>query len=109
MSETQASKPPEPSVHAKPLTSEKQNLAMVQATINEKWIAPPVTVETPVVLKFRIAKSREIFNIQVDQGSGNYLYDSAALRAVNSANPFPPFPTDLPKEYLAVTDRFISK
>jgi hypothetical protein len=35
----------------------------VQAIINEKWIAPPVTVETPVVLKLRIAKSREISNV----------------------------------------------
>ena len=70
MSETQASKPPEPSVHEKPLTSEKHYLAMVQATINEKWIAPPVTVETPRGSQIPNCQIRRNFQYPGEPGFG---------------------------------------
>ena len=82
---------------------------MVQTTIDEKWITPLLRVDNPAVLQFRIAKSGEISNIRVDQSSGSEFYDWTALRAVNAANPFSPFPTDVPKEQLDVTYRFVSQ
>jgi len=106
---TQAVKLPEPSVQEKPLNSEQEYLVMVETTIDEKWITPLLRVDNPAVLKFRIAKSGEISNIRVDQSSGSQFYDWTAWRAVNSANPFPPFPADVPKEQLDVTYPFVRK
>lgn len=83
---------------------------MVEDAIDQQWVAPPLTLNNPlVVLKFRIAKSGEISQAHMVQGSGNDHYDLAALRAVQAVNPLPPFPPDLQKSFLDVSYRFIKQ
>ena len=75
-------------------------LALVQAYIDQQWVAPPVKAHEKnlqVVLKFRILRSGKVIDLDIAQGSGNSYYDSAALRAVQRANPLPPFPSDIHK------------
>ena len=75
-------------------------LALVQRYIDQQWVAPPVKAHEKnlqVVLKFRILRSGKVIDLDIAQGSGNSYYDSAALRAVQRANPLPPFPSDIHK------------
>ena len=91
-----------------PSPGESRYLAMVEDAIDRQWVAPPLLLNDPlVVLKFRIAQSGKISQIQMDQSSGNGHYDAAAKRAIHAVNPLPPFPKDLKKSSLVVLYRFI--
>ncbi|MGD9852443.1 MAG: TonB family protein [Nitrospirales bacterium] len=95
---------------SKPSQGENRYLAMVEDAIDQRWVAPPLTLNNPVVvLKFRIAKSGEISQAHMEQSSGNDHYDLAALRAVQAVNPLPPFPPDLQKSFIDVSYRFIKQ
>ena len=92
--------------------AEGQNryLALVQAQIDQQWVAPPVKAHEKhlqVVLKFRILRSGKVIDIDIAEGSGNSYYDSAALRAVQRANPLPPFPSDIHKFSFDVRYNFV--
>ena len=85
-------------------------LGLVQAKIDQQWVAPPVAANEDnlqVVLKFRILRSGKVTNLGIDRGSGNPYYDSAAKRAVQAAAPLPPFPSDITDSYLDVRYNFI--
>ncbi len=83
-------------------------LAMVEARIDQQWVAPPLVASTPlVVLKFRIARSGEVSRIHIAESSGHAHYDSAAQRAVQAVNPLPPFPKDISDSFFDVQYRFI--
>lgn len=83
---------------------------MVEDAIDQQWVAPPLTLNNPVVVvKFHIAKSGEISQAKIEQSSGNDHYNLAALRAVLAVNPLPPFPPDLQKSFIDVSYRFIKQ
>ena len=85
-------------------------LALVQAHIDQHWVAPPVKAHEKnlqVVLKFRILRSGKVIDLDIAEGSGNSYYDSAALRAVQRANPLPPFPSDIHKFSFDVRYNFV--
>jgi len=87
-----------------------QYLAMVEDAIDQRWVAPPLTLNNHVViLKFRIAKSGYISQVHMVQSSGNDHYDSTAFRAVQAVNPLPPFPPNLQKSFIDVSYRFIKQ
>ncbi|MDR4494022.1 MAG: TonB family protein [Nitrospirales bacterium] len=95
---------------SKPSQGENRYLAMVEDAIDQRWVAPPLTLNNPVVvIKFRIAKYGEISQAHMEQSSGNDHYDLAALRAVQAVNPLPPFPPDLQKSFIDVSYRFIKQ
>ena len=80
-------------------------LALVKARIDQLWIAPQVAVEDKdlqAILQFRILRSGEVTNLQIERGSGNTYYDSAAQRAVQGADPLPSFPSEITETYLDV-------
>ena len=98
------------SASSKPAQGENRYLAMVEDAIDQRWVAPPLTLSNQVVmLKFRISKSGEISQVHMEQSSGNDHYDLAALRAVQAVNPLPPFPADLQKSFIDVSYRFIKQ
>jgi protein TonB len=85
-------------------------LALVQAHIDQQWVAPPVKAHEKnlqVVLKFRILRSGKVIDLDIAQGSGNSYYDAAALRAVQAASPLPPFPSDIRKFSFDVRYNFV--
>ncbi len=79
-----------------------QYLARVQARISGFWTAPPVDLSgkaLTVMVRFRLERDGRVSSVTIEQSSGNEYYDLAAQRAVQSAVPLPPFPSDLTDSY----------
>jgi len=93
---------------AKSSSEKNRYLAMVEDTIDRQWVAPPLLTSSPlVILTFRIARSGDIADIQIQESSGHADYDAAAQRAVEAVSPLPPFPEDVKEEELKIQYRFI--
>jgi TonB family protein len=56
---------------------------------------------------FKIARSGRIADVALKQGSGNFIYDQAAMRAVLASNPLPPLPEGYEGDFLGVTCEII--
>ena len=84
-------------------------LARLQSRIQNNW-EPPVQqrmmMTKKAIVYFKIQRSGRITNIAVETGSGDYLFDQAAVRAVTLANPLPPLPYDFPENSLGVHFEF---
>ena len=105
-----ASSSSSPSSSSKNSKGQNRYLGLIQAKIDQQWVAPPVAANEDnlqVVLKFRILRSGTVTNLDIDRGSGNPYYDSAAKRAVQAAVPLPPFPPEISESYLDVRYNFI--
>ncbi|GJL56368.1 MAG: hypothetical protein NPIRA02_35000 [Nitrospirales bacterium] len=94
-----------------PKNSSGQNryLALIEAKIEQKWVAPRVSLNEDhpqVILRFRVLPSGEVINLGIKQGSGNGYYDAAAKRAVKAASPLPPFPKDMNSSHLDLLYKF---
>ncbi len=84
------------------LAGSNQYLARVQARISGFWTAPPVDLSgkaLTVMVRFRLERDGRVSSVAIEQSSGNDYYDLAAQRAVQSAVPLPPFPSDLTDSY----------
>jgi TonB family protein len=59
--------------------------------IRQGWMRPREEgVET--LITFQVRRNGEIFDIEIEESSGNRAFDLAALRAVRNASPLPPLP-----------------
>ncbi len=56
---------------------------------------------------FRITKTGRITDVRLKKGSGRFVYDQAALRAVLASNPLPPLPEGYERDFLGVTCEII--
>ena len=100
---------PSPTTSSRNSKGQNRYLGVVQSKIDQQWVAPPVAANEnnlQVVLTFRILRSGEVSNLRIDRGSGNSYYDSAAKRAVQAADPLPPFPSEIDQSYLDVRYNF---
>jgi len=78
-------------------------IATVKRKIATNWQVPGTAgVATHCRVYFRITKSGSIDAAAVENSSGNFLFDQAALRAVVQADPLPPLPGGFPDAYLGV-------
>ncbi|RMF61453.1 MAG: TonB family protein [Calditrichaeota bacterium] len=85
-------------------------LALIQSRIQANW-EPPFdssgrTLSKMAIVYFKIQRNGQITGVAVETGSGDYLFDQAALRAVTLANPLPPLPFDFPGKNLGVHFEF---
>jgi TonB family protein len=84
-------------------------LAIIKSRIESYW-EPPVNTRSVLTLKaiaqFRIQRNGQITEIDIAEGSGDFLYDRSALRALTLASPLPPLPPDYPKSSLGVQFAF---
>ncbi len=80
---------------------------IVFAKIKSMWRNPVESVSLQATITFKIQKSGEVTGAVIETGSGNNLYDQAALRAVLSASPLPPLPTHYAGEDLTVHLNFV--
>ncbi len=85
-------------------------LSLLRARIQTNW-EPPVqssraAISNKAIIYFKIQRSGRITNMAIENGSGDYLFDQAALRAVTLANPLPPLPYDFPEKSLGVHFEF---
>jgi protein TonB len=62
----------------------------------------PTTSILRTTIHFRIEKSGIIQEVVVERSSGNFLFDQAAVRAIEAANPMPPLPREYDGDWLGV-------
>ena len=66
-----------------------------------------VGAETVVVVRFRVFRSGQVRDLELEAGSGNASLDASALRAIRQSLPLPPFPNLLPEPSLDLRFRFV--
>ncbi len=74
-------------------------LTMVDWKIRSNW-TPLASGSTPVVVRFRVLRSGEVRDVQLETSSGDNNLDIAAMRAIRQSTPLPPFINSLTEPYL---------
>jgi protein TonB len=75
----------------------------LQRRINEKWRPPGQSVHGQrVVILFELARSGQVLRSEVEESSGNFLYDQAALRAVTESGPFRELPSEFTERSIRI-------
>jgi protein TonB len=65
----------------------------VHRKISQHWDDQAREGSQPVIV-FEIGRNGQVGRVKVEKTSGNALYDQAAMRAIQNANPFPNLPDD---------------
>jgi len=84
-------------------------LELFISKISRNWRNPITEPETGLSAQvyFRITRTGRIADVALRQGSGNFVYDQAAMRAVLVSNPLPPLPDGYKGDFLGVTCEII--
>ncbi|MEA2605000.1 MAG: periplasmic protein TonB [Acidobacteriota bacterium] len=72
------------------------------ASIDAKWMRPPLGDNVRCIISFRIQRDGSITDLTVGESSGYNSFDLAALRAVQNASPFAPLPRAYRNDSLGV-------
>jgi TonB family protein len=84
-------------------------LTRVDWKIQQNWV--PVgaagSPDTVVVVRFRVLRSGQVRDLELETTSGNATLDASALRAVRQSLPLPPFPNLLSEPSLDLRYRFV--
>ena len=62
----------------------------------------PTSTTLSATIHFRIDGGGRIREVEVHEKSGNFLFDQAARRAVEAADPLPPLPDEYEGDWLGV-------
>jgi TonB family protein len=84
-------------------------LTLVDWKIQQNWVplGASGSPETVVVVRFRVLRSGQVRDVQLETTSGNASLDTSALRAVRQSLPLPPFPNLLTEPDLDLRYRFV--
>ena len=84
-------------------------LTRVDWKIQQNWIpvGAGASAETVVVIRFRVLRSGQVRDLELEASSGNGSLDASALRAVRLGLPLPPFPNLLTEPSLDLRYRFV--
>ena len=74
-------------------------LAIIREKIEQNWNPPPSTKNVKVKVLFKILRSGSVGETKLEESSGNFYFDQAAMRAILLSNPFPPLPEGFYKDY----------
>ena len=84
-------------------------LGLVDYKISTNWI--PVgsggARDSVVVIRFRVLRSGQVRDVELETGSGDAGLDTAAMRAIRQSLPLPPFPNLLTEPFLNLRYRFV--
>jgi TonB family protein len=84
-------------------------LTLVDRKIQDNWV--PVGAagapETVVIVRFRVLRSGQVRDVELETTSGNPSLDASALRAIRQSMPLPPFPNLLTEPSLDLRYRFV--
>ncbi len=83
-------------------------LTLVDWKIQSNW-TPLGAGQRPVVVRFRVLRSGQVRDIELETSSGDGNLDTAALRAIRQSIPLPPFSNLLTEPYLDLRYRFIAE
>jgi TonB family protein len=84
-------------------------LTLVDWKIDRNWVpvGAPGSPEMVVVVRFRVLRSGQVRDVELEATSGNASLDASALRAVRQSLPLPPFPNLLTEPSLDLRYRFV--
>jgi len=63
--------------------------------------------DSVVVIRFRVLRSGQVRDVELETGSGDAGLDTAAMRAIRQSLPLPPFPNLLTEPFLNLRYRFV--
>jgi TonB family protein len=70
--------------------------------IAREWKRTPNLEPLKALVYFRVERSGDVSGIEIEETSGDFTFDQAALRAVYDASPLPPLPDGYTSDYLGV-------
>jgi len=76
-------------------------IQVVHRKISQNWDGQAREGSQPIIV-FEIGRNGQIGRLAVEKTSGNAVYDQAAMRAIQNANPFPELPADFNAPLLRV-------
>jgi TonB family protein len=74
-------------------------LAIVRDKVERNWNPPPGAKGAKVKVTFRVLRSGRVGEATLQESSGNFYFDQAAMRSILASSPFPPLPEGFFKEY----------
>jgi TonB family protein len=84
-------------------------LALLQFRIENQWQPTYLGAgQYLATVHFVVAKNGKILSVELEQSSGNFAFDQAALRAVHNADPLPTLPEGMAMETLGVHFDFVA-
>ena len=85
-------------------------LTLVDNKIRSNWVALGGTgADTVVMVRFRVLRSGQVRDIELETGSGNASIDISAVRAIRQSLPLPPFPNLLTDASLDLRYKFVTE
>lgn len=107
---TPQASPPGPAVGSTTVSAQASDfpftwyITQILAKVRERWAEQPrisVPAQRPIIF-VEIARDGSIKPPRLEQTSGNFFYDQAALRAITEASPFPPLPQEWARPTLRI-------
>jgi TonB family protein len=75
-------------------------LAIIRDKIERHWNPPPGTVQgAKAKIQFTVLRSGRVGEVKLQDSSGNFYFDQAAMRAILQSSPFPAMPEEFYKDY----------
>jgi len=79
-----------------PSVDSESYYAVIFQKIWSEWIYPDIdTSDLEIVISIKIDSTGEIVSQQVEESSGNKIFDRSALKAIIKASPLPPPPVEM--------------
>jgi len=84
-------------------------LGLVDYKISTNWnpVATGGARDNAVVIRFRVLRSGNVRDVELETSSGDAGLDAAAMRAIRQSLPLPPFPNLLTEPFLNLRYRFV--
>lgn len=70
---------------------------VVQKRIKWKWYPPDSSISLRSVAEFSLDRNGKVLTVRLVESAKNKISDEAAIKAVKSASPFPPIPSEIMK------------
>jgi TonB family protein len=81
-------------------------LNTITERVSSNWFSslvdPGISGSFQTIVYFRIQKSGQVVDVQIEQSSGLTPLDLSAVRAVKASAPFPPLPREYDEAYLGI-------
>jgi TolA protein len=74
-------------------------LAIVRDKVERNWNPPPGAKGVKVKVTFKVLRSGRVGEANLQESSGNFYFDQAAMRSILASSPFPPLPEGFFKEF----------
>lgn len=81
-------------------------LGLLRDKVYRNWNAEDRPFRMECIVRFQIDRQGMVENVRLEQSSGFYNFDRAAMKAVVMSEPFPPLPSNYKNDRLTVFFRF---